>query len=328
MNTRLFFFATSLFFFFGTIATAQKTIFVKPSAQPGDGSSWATAMNDLQAALRRASNGTQIWVAEGIYTPTETRERHISFEIPSGVKMFGGFAGMEKSADERKIESHPTILSGNIGSNDPEDNSYNVIYTHFVSAATRVDGFVISGGYANGDSKTSNRRRSGGGWYNDGANKGQSNPTISNCQFVENFAKDGGAFYNNGKDGEALPVFEACLFDSNSSDLDGGAVNNDGRDNGKAGSKFTNCQFQNNKGNYGGAVFNYGLHGQANANFSDCYFSENNAYVKGGAIFHLSDKALDRKMFGNSIFSNNSALDHDSDDVHHLLIGESQMAAN
>ena len=34
----------------------------------GNGSSWATAFDDLQTALATATNGDELWVAEGIYT--------------------------------------------------------------------------------------------------------------------------------------------------------------------------------------------------------------------------------------------------------------------
>ncbi len=327
MNTRLLFFL-SLSLVFGTyILPAQQVIFVKPG-QNGDGSSWDKATNDLQTALRKAHNGTQIWVAAGIFTPTSGTDRTISFNIPSGVKMYGGFAGQEKGIGERQIGENKSILSGEIGSNEREDNSFNVIFTKFVNAETTVDGFTITGGFANGKNRTSNRERSGGGWYNDGGNKTQSNPNIVNCEFIENFAKDGGAFYNLGRGGEALPKFVDCTFDSNSSDLDGGAVYNDGREKGKANSTFTHCVFENNKGNYGGAVFNYGLNGEAYPKYERCVFSANMAYVKGGGIFHLSEKPLDRAIFGTTNFNNNSALDHDSDDIHHFFIAESQVAAN
>lgn len=303
---------------------AQTTVLYVSPGGKGDGSSWDKATNDLQSTLKKAKNGSQIWVAAGIYFPTDGTDRNISFEIPDGVALYGGFAGHEKTTSQRSFLQHPTILSGNIGSEDPDDNSYNVLFTRNTGSSTLLDGFIISGGNANGDGTYSARQRSGGGLYNEGTAQGQSNPTIANCTFIDNFAKDGGAIYNNGKGGEASPTLTDCYFENNISYLDGGAVYNDGRTNGLSNPSFVNCTFAKNKGNYGGAVFNYGMNGRAEPHFANCVFSTNESFVKGGAVFHLSGSKLDKEMFGNSVFNNNQALDHESNDVHHYLVATRQ----
>lgn len=302
-------------------------LYVKPAGVKGDGSSWEKATNDLQEALKKARKGTQIWVAAGLYVPTDGSDRHISFEIPDGVALFGGFAGNEKSISQRSFLQHPTILSGNIGSEDPDDNSYNVVYSKNASSTTLLDGFIISGGNANGEGAFSTRQRSGGGLYNESSPQAASNPTIANCTFIDNFAKDGGAVYNNGKGGEASPTITDCYFEKNTSYLDGGAVYNDGRAGGISNPIFTNCTFSKNEGNYGGAVFNYGMNGRAEPRFANCVFSENESFVKGGAVFHLSGEKLDKAMFGNSVFNKNQALDQESNDVHHYLVATRQNAS-
>ena len=39
----------------------------------GDGTSWSLAFNDLESGLAAATNGDDIWVAQGTYYPTTGR---------------------------------------------------------------------------------------------------------------------------------------------------------------------------------------------------------------------------------------------------------------
>lgn len=308
-----------------TFAQAQNIIFVAPS-KSGDGKSWKTATNDLQAALKTAKKGTEIWVAEGIYTPTEGRNRNESFEIKEGVQLLGGFAGTEKSLTERKVELHPTILSGNIGKADNNDNSYNVVAMLNVTAATVLDGFIVSNGYADGNGQSGDRTRSGGGLFIQAEKS--ANPTIKNCVFMDNFAKDGGAVYVKARNGAtASPTFKNCNFDSNSADLDGGAVNLDGRAKGQNNTVFTACNFEHNKGNYGGAIFCYGLNGECVPTLENCQMAENAAYVKGGAIFQITTDSFGKLDVKKVAFSNNSALDHETDDFTQYSVSTNEFAS-
>jgi subtilisin family serine protease len=64
----------------------------------GDGLSWSTAFDDLQDALEAVTcTGDEIWAAEGTYKPTDGTDRSVSFELPKGVELYGGFAGIEKT---------------------------------------------------------------------------------------------------------------------------------------------------------------------------------------------------------------------------------------
>jgi predicted outer membrane repeat protein len=327
MNKSTFLIAFVAYFSIISQSIGQSKIYRVTSNGKGNGSSWINAFGDLQDALKKAKSGDQVWVAEGLYYPTSSIDRTISFQIKDGVTVLGGFAGNEKIADKRDPIKNPTILSGNIASDAADDNTYNVIYTKNVSEKTIVDGLIIVGGYADKDGKAADRKRSGGAWYNEGTQGESSNPTIIACIFMENFAKEGGALYNNGNGGDASPTLIDCIFENNVCDLDGGAIYNDGRLKGKSNPQIKSCKFIDNKGNYGGAIFNYGLGGVTKPIFTNCEFSSNNAYVKGGAVFHMTDDKLVRStMFGESIFNNNNALDHGSDDIHQYLVSGVQMA--
>ena len=68
------------------------------AAGVNDGSDWANAYTSLQDALASAQAGDQLWVAVGSYRPDEGAGRIIgsqleTFDLKSGVKLFGGFDG-------------------------------------------------------------------------------------------------------------------------------------------------------------------------------------------------------------------------------------------
>jgi len=274
-----------LFFMFVSIETYSQ-VFVKAGAS-GDGSSWKNALGDLQLALEiaRQKPGTEIWVAAGEYTPTAANDRDASFNIPDGTKLLGGFLGHESEPLERNWKKQLTILSGDIGVKKVQsDNSYSVIFTKNVSAATVVDGFVITSGTASGAGTKGNPRRSGAGWYNDGSG-GYSNPTIRNCLFVNNYGRDGGALYNLGSNGVANPIIEHCQFVNNHADIDGGAIFNNGSF-GICSPKIVNCLFEENEAAYGAGIHNLAENGESHPQIARCDFINNLAYTRGSSVYN------------------------------------------
>ncbi len=292
--------------FFVTILCSQliaQIIYVKAGGE-GSGSSWSSAMGDLQQALRQARFGDQIWVAAGTYYPTQDMDRNASFVITDGVKLLGGFTGFESSIDDRNIKMNPTILSGEIGAPSIEDNSYTVVYTKNVSAATVIDGFVITSGSANYTGSKGDRRRCGAGWYNDGSN-GISNPVIRNCVFQNNYARDGGGLYNYAFNGTASPNISNCQFIANRADLDGGAIYNDARS-GVSSPQIENCSFERNEATYGAAILSVGTNGESLPLVSNCYFVGNIAYIKGSSIYSiLEGKGISEITLVNSTHAKN-----------------------
>ena len=137
--------------------TVVNRIFVdisKIAAPIQNGNSWATAYGNLQTALAAATANVEVWVAKGTYKPTTTTTRTIYFEIPTNVKVYGGFAGTENALSERNFTANVSILSGDIGTqNLAIDNSYQVVVLSGSSNNTLVDGFTITNGNANFDPK-------------------------------------------------------------------------------------------------------------------------------------------------------------------------------
>ena len=161
--------------------------YVKPGGN-GDCLSWETAC-ELQTALSNIPD--QVWVATGVYKPTTTGDRAVSFELESGVRIFGGFPAAGGAWETRDWQANPTTLSGDIGiEGEAADNSYHVVTADGVNKLGILDGFTITGGNANALEDEPNS--SGGGMYNL-----NSNPTLSNLIIIGNTAKNGAGMFND-----------------------------------------------------------------------------------------------------------------------------------
>ncbi|MHC4866984.1 MAG: LamG-like jellyroll fold domain-containing protein [Planctomycetota bacterium] len=245
-------------------------IYVDRSAKgANNGTSWADAYTDLQDALTDAdTSGKDIWVAEGIYKPTDGNDRTESFELISGVDVYGGFAGGELSLEQRNWRKHRCILSGDINEpGDANDNSY-----HVIEGADNaiIDGFTITGGNANG---TGLNKRGGGilcfavsptirnctitgnraslygaGMYNDYP----CSPTITSCFFSNNFSDRGAGMANYGGGSFACtPIISNCVFSGNEATYGGGVLSI------RSLPRLSNCTFTGNQASYGAAMHNW-----------------------------------------------------------------------
>jgi hypothetical protein len=284
-------------------------IFVKPGGS-GDGSSWASPLGDLHQALAtvRPNSGTEIWVATGVYLTTSGTDRSLYFQIPSGIKLYGGFAGHEQSIEARNIEHNPTKLSGEIGLPIAEDNAYTVVYTENVSASTLIDGFIITGGSAN--KKLPNDlvtpEVSGAGWYNI-ATDGVSNPTIRKCKFIDNNAREGAGFFNLADGGEASPEIVRCHFIRNIARLDGGAVYN-GSFGGKSTPRISKCRFEYNVATYGAGILNKASSGKVTTLVKSCQFISNQAHFRGAGIYNdFYGEGASKSIMVGCIFDKNTS---------------------
>ena len=274
---------------------SAQTVYVQPFGN-GNGTSWSNATN-LQSALQSSTNGTEIWVKEGVYNPISCNsctqeQREISFEIPTDVQVYGGFEGTETNINQRNVNANLTVLSADIDSDGTiANNSNTVVYFRNVSNQTILDGFSIRDGQADfNNAGDVTKRRRGGGIYNDGSlSGGNSSPVIRNCIIENNYAiSQGGGLYNDAIfSGNASPLIEDCIFRNNVSDL-GGGLFNDARE-GNCFPIFNRCQFFENQAfATGGAVYSFARlgNGFANPKFTNCLFRANFA-SSSGAVYSL-----------------------------------------
>jgi len=299
-----------------TRAPQPNVIYVDAQAKGGnDGTGWSDAYTDLQDGLSDASgSGKDIWVAEGTYRPTDGNDRTASFELVSGVAVYGGFSGTEVAVDERDWRKFETILSGDINTiGELSDNCYHVVTGSGTDADTVLDGFTIIGGNADGSSTAGY----GGGMYNSGAsplvvnckfcankavyggaiaNSNSSSPTIQNCIFSKNQAAGGGAVYTSG----GGPTVTSCLFYENEATNSGGALCNFGTS-----VEVTNCVFSRNLatgGSGGGAILN---HLMGSPKITNCTFNQNSATTSSGGA--MANHYSTTPVILNCIFWGNDA---------------------
>ena len=262
-----------------------------------DGTSWADAFNDLQDALAAATVGTEIWVAAGTYYPSGD-DPSVSFVIPSGVSLYGGFSGTETDLSQRDVVSNITILEGD----SPNFlNSYLVVYIAGSSNNARLDGFTISGG--NGEYGTDNY---GGGIKIEGG----AEPVLANLTIQLNQNDFGAGLYVNG----GIVTIDKSNFVSNAviNFGTGGAIYAD-----NAVLIITNTRFADNTAWESGGIY---LSNSSLLTAVNVDFDTNSAFgLNGGALEAVdSDVSITNGRFYNNygnpgagiLFSSTSA-DHD-----------------
>ena len=263
------------------LSAQGKTYHVKVDSEiktsGNDGLSWEKAIT-LTEALNLAKAGDEIWVKgyEDI-TGHIYKAPKEGFVLPSGVGMYGGFAGDETIKNNLPTGRHKyqmkyqTALVGDIATNDkasqqliiyPENATRNDNATHVLtlqmgvtpdntndgSKPTIVSGFLIAAGNAKGDNSTSDGR--GGGIYvvnNSNDNNAQSRFfRISQCNFANNYGMRGGAIYVDNFCTNQQSAISYCRFFNNvagkrgTSENEGGGIWIDGT------ATVYNCNINNN----------------------------------------------------------------------------------
>ncbi len=301
---------------FASTGYAQNRYYVNASASGANtGASWADAFNDLQPALQVADAGDEVWLSEGVYYPTGTIDRSISFEPKSGVKLYGGFAGDESSINERDWTMHITMLSGDIGiPGDSTDNSRNVMYLFQPDSNTVVDGFTLCFGLADDEpSANSSRDRAicGAGLYIEAGNW-DALANILNCRFWRNSALSygGGVMLNGASVAGVAPRFLHCFFEENNSMGSGGGVARFGGSWKEHGKEFEACHFLYNRAaQNGGGLYFIDTKGPNAISINSCSFKGNSANIRGGASYFLTGKLGESGLvIQNSTFEINRAI--------------------
>jgi hypothetical protein len=253
---------------------ALDVIYVDANASgANNGKTWGDAFNKLTDALAIACAYSEIWVANGTYFPDPTPlapNRGMSFDIPAGVEVYGGFAGGEISTASRDWENNVTTLSGAIGLFGTSDNSYNVVnLLGGVDKGTRLDGFAIGLGNANGPTFDDQRGA--------GIKASLVDGTIAHCYVTLNSAVDGAALYISGNGG--LEV-EDCFFVNNTASDQGGVVFCQPIATLYPDAWFDRCEFTGNSAEFGGCFYTV----NSDLTISNSLFHQNSSGSKGDAV--------------------------------------------
>ena len=281
----------------GRHANSQTTIYVNGAATGADnGSSWDDAFVYPRDAFLTANPGDVVFVARFVYYPDKSNieavedDPSVSFDIPSGVSVYGGFAGGETSVDERDPDpsTNETVFSGAISATLNSDHVVSIVGA---DPSTLLTGFTITGGGADGQMNgngggvivqdsdarleniiVSNNFASGfgGGIYVDGPD---CNPTFVAVKVVQNQAESGGGVYLNG----CVSEFDFLVAEENEATSDGGGM-------AVGGGAAVNSDYGlylRNIGMHGGGLYN-----QGSAEIRNSSFVDNSALAHGGGAYN------------------------------------------
>ncbi len=289
-----------------SVLSTQAQIYVDAAATGAkNGSSWDDAYTDLQAALDVAADNAEIRVASGTYTPTaapdgSTNNRNKAFHFNKNLVLKGSY----NTADTQDF-TNPSILSGDFNDDDEisgsgstlsitgnSENAYHVLITVNLTSAAQIEGFLITGGHANGNGATLSY--SGQNIYNDsgaGMYHHASSPSIVNMVFSGNSTDFGGSgVYNDS----SSPSIVNTVFSGNITADSGGGMYNTS----SSSPSMVNTVFSGNNSSYGGGIYNL----NSSPSMVNTVFSGNNSSYGGGMYNSSSSPSI-----VNSTFSRNKA---------------------
>jgi predicted outer membrane repeat protein len=297
-----------------------------------NGLSWKTAFISLQSALDIATPGTDIWIAEGTYIPNKlytpsgipggaggiTSINMFTFNLPNGVRLFGGFEGVEDNLCQRDIKKFKTILSGAkvmwhviTAGNDITQkgvdatlnglyiilgNAFgpvgsNTIFAPFTYSHSYGAGlYVIFGSNVKVIKCILNENDASGSIPNLGGEGGaiysnNSNVYVKNSEFFNNTANEQGgaiAFYYTRDTVAHKGIINRCVFtNNNSASLFGGAIVFEGTiSNSGSFAKVSKSSFNSSYAQLGGAIAVDSIRVIINK----CKFDKNLSAIAGGAL--------------------------------------------
>ena len=295
-----------------SVLSTQAQIYVDAAATgTNNGSSWNNAFTNLQTALDAAAENAEIRVASGTYKPTaapdgSTNNRNKAFHFNKNLLLKGSYNPGTVNQDF----TNPSILSGDFNDDDVitgsgstlsitknTENAYHVLITADLTTTAVIEGFLITGGFANGSSFISYGGKNffndyGGGMYN-----AFSSPSIVNTVFSGNSTTTfGGGMYNTN----SSPSIVNTVFSGNSGGVIGGGMYND-----RSSPSVVNTVFSGNSASAnGGGMYNQ----DSFPSIVNSTFSGNSA-IKGGGI---RDTNSSLTIYNSVFYGNGSDIENSS----------------
>lgn len=294
----------------GNTGNIIKRYVTESGAGSKNGRDWQNAFDktQIQQAINEvASEKGAVWIAKGIYKPSEM-DNTISFELKNGVKLYGGFNGNETNLNTRDITNNKTIFSGDIDNNDKYKadgitpsyryiqgkNTLTIIkLADATDANTRIDGIYITAGKSTDANIAA------------GLNIISSKIILENVHFDGNLNFGSGVPRGSGKTtkGAAIrAISQSNLSIKNSTFTDNGATYGSG------------IQVENSSMTIDGTTFskNYARFGEAISNNKSLAIVKNSTFKdnissKGGGALHYESVKNGTKI-DNAAFINNYSV--------------------
>ena len=263
----------------------------------------------LEQALAFSIPGDEIWVKAGTYRSATEKP----IDLPNGLAIYGGFAGVETTREAREWQANPTILSADWDRNDlanPISDLSQIMGNNSVSVLSMqncgpftLDGFTITGARSRGGIRMrncvatlrnlliqGNISNEGGGLYAE-----DTTLQISNVTFRYNSAsQEGGGSHTQGyKDLQ----FENVTYESNTAGTRGGGAFVYGRD-----VQIKGVTFIDNTAGHSGGGLHIDVHGETR--LEGGLFLRNQAATGGGLSLDHAEESL---QVQNMTFTENSA---------------------
>lgn len=253
-----------------------------------NGTSWENAYKRLNVALDNMieiynNQGVvrRILIAKGTYYPTgvqQLTDRDASFQINFPLVIEGGYP---TGGGQRNIGKNKSILSGNIGNpNSNDDNSYHVLTVNsgvYNTSPIFISGVIIQDGNADG-----------AGYV---------------IQYPDTFFRNegGGALVFEQEYSEV--VFEACKFIGNKAHKGGGIVYINKTEQEDRVTYVRFCVLSGNSADTGAAIYIRGNNLEKEYCTYRCTISGNNSGINGGTVYIENTKifrTLNSIIYGNS----------------------------
>jgi len=280
------------------VADKKGVVYIKPCGT-GNGSSWenAAGVSVLRNTALLSSSVKALWVASGVYTPTDlvkdgTTDLSAFFSLKSGLAIYGGFYGNEKNLNDRNIFGTPSILCGFLDHDSGsctggKVQSYQIVKGKNVDSSTILDGFTLTGANSDvGELYVQNKPVGKAG----AISLTYSTPTLRNLIIAKNKAVYGAGLFVDANNTKVAVNLEGVFFSDNQA-IYGGAIYNQ-----TGAVALKNVVFEFNQAKeIGGAIYSNGVLRLNIGNLTK------NKAAYGGGIYAAGSMIVQQTTFdGNS----------------------------